>query len=160
MPYTVPVNSGAVVGYVYPSWYITPLTVEDSAQKGVMHLQRLKAVKYVYVVVDRSDKRKYIASDVNLLTQDYADLLGKLKARLDVNITIILQHQLNQVTAEDVVSYVEDATDDYYVFKEQLQGIGYSHQVCVWNRSEGYFSLTAVDVETKLKGKRYLSGST
>ena len=160
MTYTVPTNSNAVVGYVYPSWYITPLTVEDSAQQGVMQLQRLKAIKYVYVVIDRSDTKKFIASDVNLLTQEYADLLDKFKNELDVNITILLQHQFNQVTAEDVVSYVEDSTDEYYVFKEQLQGIGYTHQVCVWNRSEGYFSLTAVDVETRLKGKRYLSGST
>ena len=145
---------------MYPSWYITPLSVEDAAQQGVMQLQRLKAIKYVYVVVDRNDNKKYIASDVNLLTQEYVDLVGQLKTQLDVNITIILQHQFNQVTAEDVMSYVEDSTDSYYVFKEQLQGIGYTHQICIWNRSDGYFSLTAVDVETRLKGKRYLSGST
>lgn len=160
MSYTIATNSEGVAGYVYPSWYTTPLSVEDAAQQGVMQLQRLKAIKYVYVVIDRSDNRKFVASDVNLLSQDYADLVSKLKTQLDVNITILLQHQFNQVTAEDVVSYVEDFTDSYYVFKEQLQGIGYTHQVCVWNRSDGYFSLTAVDVETRLKGKRYLSGST
>lgn len=155
----VPQNSKAVAGYVYPSWYTTPLTVEDAAQQSVMQLQRLKAIKYVYVVIDKTDARKFVASDVNLLTQEFSDLLEQVKARLDVNITILLQHQFNQVTAEDVVSYVEDESDSYFVFKEQLQGIGYAHQVCVWNRSEGYFSLTAVDVETRIKGKRYLSGS-
>lgn len=158
--YTVPTNSKAIIGYIYPTWYLTPLSVEDSAQLGVMHLQRLKGVKYVYVVVDRRDRQQFIASDVNLLTQSYAALVSKLKTMLDVNITLLLQHQANQVTAEEVVSYVEDAREDYFVFKEQLQGLGYSHQVCVWNRSEGYFSLTAIDIETKLKGKRYLSGST
>ena len=158
--YTVPTDSKVTVGYVYPSWYITPISVEDSAQTGVMQLQRLKGVKHVYVVVDGKDRSKFIASDVNLLTQTYAALVNKLKTTLDVNVTLLLQHQGNQVTAEDLLSYVEGAEEEYYVFKEQLQGIGYSHQVCVWNRSEGYFSLTAIDVETKLKGKRYLSGST
>lgn len=158
--YTVPTNSKVTIGYVYPSWYLTAISVEDAAQKGVMQLQRLKGVKYVYVVVDGKDRDKFIASDVNLLTQTYAALVSKLKTMLDVNVTLLLQHQGNQVTAEDLLTYVEGAEEDYYVFKEQLQGIGYSHQVCVWNRSEGYFSLTAVDVETKLKGKRYLSGST
>lgn len=156
------VQSGqkVVSGYVYPTWYITPLTVEDAAQQGVMQLQRLKGVKYVYVVVDRSDKRRYVASDVNLLTQEFADLVGLYKNQLDVNITLILQHKENNITAEDVFSYIEDQNDDYWVFKEQLQGVGYTHQVCVWNNSSGTFSLTAIDVETRLKGKRYLSGST
>lgn len=149
-----------VVGYVYPTWYITPLTVEDSAQKGVMQLQRLKGVKHVYVVIDRTDTKRYIASDVNLLTQDYSDLVGLYKTMMDANVTLILQHKANSVTAEDLFSYVESEDDEYWVFKEQLQGHGYTHQICVWNNSSGAFTLTAVDVETKLKGKRYLSGSS
>lgn len=160
MTVTVAANEKVLVGYTYPTYYITPLSVEDIAQKGVMHLQRLKGVKHVYLVVDRTDKSRYIASDVNLLTQEYADLVGKYKNAVDVNVTLILQHKNNEVTAEELMSYVEDENDDYWVFKEQLQGIGYSHQICVWNKSNGTFTLTAIDIETKLKGKRYLSGST
>lgn len=160
MPYLVPTDSTVVAGYVYPTWYITPLTVEEAAQRGVMQLQRIKGVKYVYVVIDRSDTERYIASDVNLLTQEYSDLVGIYKNRVDVNVTLILQHKRNSVTAEDLFSYVENEEDEYWVFKEQLQGLGYSHQVCVWNNSNGAFTLTAVDVETRLKGKRYLSTST
>jgi hypothetical protein len=160
MTISVEPNQVVVVGYTYPTWYITPLDVEDAAQQGVMQLQRLKGVKYVYVVIDRADKARYIASDVNLLTQEYSDLVGLYKSILDVNITLILQHKENNISAEDLFSYVENLEDDYWVFKEQLQGIGYTHQVCVWNKTSGTFSLTAIDVETKLKGKRYLSGST
>lgn len=160
MTVTVAANQKILVGYTYPTYYITPLSVEDTAQKGVMHLQRLKGVKHVYLVIDRTDKRRYIASDVNLLTQEYADLVGKYKNAVDVNVTLILQHKNNEVTAEELMSYVEDDNDDYWVFKEQLQGIGYSHQICVWNKSNGAFTLTAIDIETKLKGKRYLSGSS
>jgi hypothetical protein len=160
MTISVEPNQVVVVGYTYPTWYITPLSVEDAAQQGVMQLQRLKGVKYVYVVIDRADKARYIASDVNLLTQEYSDLVGLYKSILDVNITLILQHKENNISAEDLFSYVENLEDDYWVFKEQLQGIGYTHQVCVWNKTSGTFSLTAIDVETKLKGKRYLSGST
>jgi hypothetical protein len=160
MTVTVATNEKIVVGYTFPTWYITPLTVEDAAQQGVMQLQRLKGIKYVYVVIDRSDKKRYIASDVNLLTQTYSDLVGKYKNAMDVNITLILQHKENNITAEDVFSYIESQEDDYWVFKEQLQGIGYTHQICVWNKTSGTFSLTAIDVETRLKGKRYLSGST
>jgi hypothetical protein len=160
MTVTVAANEKVLVGYTYPSWYITPLNVESSAQMGVPQLQRLKGVKYVYVVIDRTDKERYVASDVNLLTQTYADLVGKFKNGVDVNVTIILQHRDNEVTAEELMSYVEDENDDYWVFKEQLQGMGYSHQVCVWNKTDNAFTLTALDVETKLKGKRYLSGST
>jgi hypothetical protein len=156
----VPEDSKVLVGYVYPTWYITPLSVEDAAQQGVMQLQRLKGIKYVYVVIDRLDKKRYLASDVNLLTQEYSDLVGKYKNRMDANITLILQHKENNITAEDVFSYIESQEDEYWVFKEQLQGIGYTHQVCVWNNSSGSFSLTAIDVETRLKGKRYLTGST
>ena len=160
MTLTTPPNSKSVFGYLYPSWYITPLDIEDAAQKGVMHLQRMKGVKHVYVVIDRDDKSRYIASDVNLLTQPYSELVGQYKNQLDANVTLILQHKENSVTAEELFSYIEDENDDYWVFKEQLQGLGYSHQVCVWNNTSGYFKLTAIDVETKLKGKRYLSGTT
>jgi hypothetical protein len=160
MTVTVAANEKILVGYTYPTYYITPLSVEDAAQKGVMHLQRLKGVKHVYLVIDRTDKSRYIASDVNLLTQEYADLVGKYKNAVDVNVTLILQHKNYEVTAEELMSYVEDENDDYWLFKEQLQGLGYSHQICVWNKSNGTFTLTAIDIETKLKGKRYLSGSS
>lgn len=156
---TVEPNQIVTVGYTYPTWYITPLTVEDAAQTGVRQLQRIKGVKYVYVVIDRDDKKRYVASDVNILTQDYADLVGMYKTQLDVNVTVMLQHQRNSVTAEELISYAE-GDEDYWVFKEQLQGYGYSYQICVWNKTAKGFTLTAVDVETKLKGKRYLSGST
>lgn len=160
MTVTVAANEKITVGYTYPTWYITPLSVQDAAQKGVMQLQRMKGVKHVYVVIDRTDTKRYVASDVNLLTQEYADLVGKYKNGVDVNVTLILQHKGNEVSAEELMDYVEDVDDDYWVFKEQLQGLGYSHQVCVWNKSANGFTLTAIDVETKLKGKRYLSGST
>lgn len=160
MTVTVAANQKILVGYTYPTWYITPLSVQDAAQQGVSQLQRLKGVKHVYVVIDRTDTKRFIASDVNLLTQEYAALVGQYKNNVDVNVTLILQHKDNEVTAEELISYVEDINDEYWVFKEQLQGLGYSHQVCVWNKSAGGFTLTAVDVETKLKGKRYLSGST
>lgn len=148
------------VGYVFPTWYITPLSVQDAAQQGVSQLQRIKGVKYVYVVIDRTDFTRYVASDVNLLTQEYSDLVGNYKSRMSANVTVILQHKGNEVTAEELFSYVENDNDEYWVFKEQLQGLGYSHQICVWNNDAGCFTLTAVDIETKLKGKRYLSGST
>lgn len=160
MTVVVGTNQKILVGYIYPTWYITPLSVQDAAQQGVSQLQRMKGVKHVYVVVDRSDTKRYIASDVNLLTQEYSALVGAFKNNVDVNVTLLLQHKGNEVTAEELISYVEDINDEYWVFKEPLQGLGYSHQVCVWNKSAGGFTLTAVDVETKLKGKRYLSGST
>jgi hypothetical protein len=160
MTVTVAANQKILVGYTYPTWYITPLSVQDAAQQGVPQLQRLKGIKHVYIVIDRTDTKRFVASDVNLLTQEYADLVGQYKNNVDVNVTLILQHKDNEVTAEELISYVEDINDEYWVFKEQLQGLGYSHQVCVWNKTAGGFTLTAVDVETKLKGKRYLSGST
>lgn len=160
MTVVVETNQKILVGYIYPTWYITPLSVQDAAQQGISQLQRIKGVKHVYVVVDRTDTKRYVASDVNLLTQEYSALVGMFKNSVDVNVTLLLQHKGNEVTAEELMSYVEDINDEYWVFKEPLQGLGYSHQVCVWNKSAGGFTLTAVDVETKLKGKRYLSGST
>jgi hypothetical protein len=152
-------NTISVFGYAYPSWYISPLSTEDADQK-VGYLQRIKGVKHVYIVIDRPDRTRYVASDVNLLTQDYANLVGKFVSEMDANVTLYLQHSGNSLSSERLFDHIEDDEDGYWVFKELLQGIGYAYQFSVWNNSDGAFKLTQADIETKLKGKRYLSGST
>lgn len=154
-----PPNTESVFGYVYPTWYMSPITTEDSDQK-VSYLQRIKAVKHIYVVIDRPDRKRYVASDVNLLTQQYSDIVGKYIVNMDANITLYFQHEANSLSSERLFDYIEDEELGYWVFKEMLQGTGYSYQFCVWNNTEGGFKLTEVDIETKLKGKRYISGTT
>lgn len=159
MTLTTPADSISVFGYAYPSWYVSPLSTEDADQK-VGYLQRIKGIKHVYVVIDRPDKTRYLASDVNLLTQEYSDLVGKFVSEMDANVTLYLQHGSNSLSSERLFSYIEDEEDGYWVFKELLQGTGYAYQFSVWNNTDGAFKLTQADIETKLKGKRYLSGST
>jgi len=157
---TVQPNEKIIVGYAYPTWYMGRVTTEEANSQGVQYLQRIKGVRHLYVVIDREDGRRYIASDVNLDTQTYADLVGKFKTALDANVTLFLQHPENSVTSEDMFAFIENAEDDYWLFKETLQGKGYSYQFCVWNNTAGTFQLTAIDVEQKLHGKRYISGGT
>lgn len=159
MTLTTPANTISVFGYAYPSWYMSPISTEDADQK-VGYLQRIKGVKHIYIVIDRPNRKRYIASDVNLLTQQYFDLVGKFVSDMDANVTLYFQHHSNSISSERLFDHIEDDEDGYWVFKELLQGTGYAYQFCVWNNTDGCFKLTQADIETKLKGKRYISGST
>ena len=144
---------GAVgeVGYPYLTVYVSPPFTADllSAFKRVVHL----------FVQFENVRSRYTADDVNLITQQYSDLVNRAENDLGVNIAMLYQTDNEAEIAAEVYEnpYVEK-TDSWSVFKEPLQGIGNTHQFVAYSLDTDVWVMNGYQITGKVIGERHISG--
>jgi len=163
---TAAANSVVIVGQAYPVMYTTPLFTQRS-------LSSLKRLRHVYAFFDNKlGQDSYGASDVNTASGQVAEFIaGQPKVRQNINFAVRYESDDDAENIYDVFGYQNLVWDDAQfdidppaysyrrdgVFKEALQGTGYSYQLLIWSYDESAFILAGYQITADVKGNKYIN---
>jgi len=126
-------TNAVIVGQVYNCIYTSPMF---SRQR----LDSFKRLRHILAYFDNRNR----------------------KARLNANISCLYSSEMDGETSADIYQFDEIAWDvdnltssQFQLFKEAIQGVGYSFQFMLWSSDEATFRLCGYQIDAKLKGKRY-----
>lgn len=165
---TAPANSVVVVGHAYPVTYTTPMFTQRS-------LATLKRLRHVYAYFDNSlGQDAYGSMDINTLSgQEATEIAGVPKVRQNINFAIRYESDDNAENLYDVYGYQNIVWDDAQfdidppaytyrregLFKEALQGVGYSYQLLLWSFDESAFTFSGYQITAAVRGEKYIHHS-
>ncbi len=162
---TFPLNSLLELGQIYPTYYHSPMFTKEM-------LSTMKRTKYIYALFDNKlGLPTFNQSDVNTTVGQVAtDLVGRVKQRLNANISIKYEDSNYADTSYDNYGY-EDLlwdgsapnlyspalkTKQSVLFKQALQGVGYSYQLIVWGYDEAAFTLAGYQILANVRGSKFI----
>jgi hypothetical protein len=161
-----PNNSVVVVGQAYPTYYFSPLFTQEI-------LSQLKRNKYLFTFFDNAPGLEtYLPTDVNTSSSQSAEeICGVPKQRLNVSLGIRYESENNIENYFDSYGFSDLMWDNAFfdidspsagypraiLFKQALQGVGYSYQFVCWNFDETTFILGGYQIVSNQKGNRYVS---
>lgn len=161
---STPSNSVVEWGNVYLTVYTSPLF-------NLQTLANYKRTHHVYAYFDnRQGVTMYDRFARNAAAgQDKQQIVDVYTQRINCNITMLYNSDLSGETSADIYGYDEVYWDDavfdiapsanqaqlYQLFKEPIQGVGWSYQLMVWNYDDATFKMAGYQIEAAPKGKRY-----
>lgn len=152
-------------GQGYIAVYTTPMFMLQS-------LGKLKRMKHAYLYFDnKSIQSLFTAADVNSVSgQVPAAIVDTFKTKAQCNISMVYSSEVTGETSADIYGSEELFWDEsafdiaapnaqneiYQLFKEPIQGVGYSFQMSVWSYDPHTFKLCGYMIDATQKGKRYI----
>lgn len=166
VPSTYPAGTFVEFGYVYCAFYESPMFFLEQ-------LGTYKRLKHLYAFFDNEvGQDTYRDYDRNLaVSQDPEQIVDRYKVNINANITVLYNTERGGFVSSDVYGFRDIYWDDtpldfdpsaeqafrYSVFKESIQGVGYSYQLAVWSADDATFKLAGYQFDVKAKGKKYTS---
>jgi hypothetical protein len=166
LPSSVPVNAFVEWGFIYSAVYSSPVFLNNA-------MPTQKRLKHLYLFFDNDGGQDvYRSFDVNTTqspAQDPEEITDHYKTRVNANISVTYNANNEGFYNSDIYGFSDLYFDEgvfdydpaaeqghtYSLFKEPIQGVGYSYQASVWSYDEAKFKLSGYQITVRTKGQMY-----